>query len=269
MNWRIVRAVALKDLHEVRRNRLAWIPAIVLPSIFVIVMPIAFFVLPQALPATQGTELNKVIAATPDLRSLVRGLDQQQSLSVLLTGVMMAPLFLILPLMFASIVGADSFVGEKERKTLEALLYTPATDLELFVGKVVASVVPAVLLAWLCFFIYTVVVDVSSLLSFGRAWFPPIAWWPLMLWVTPAFATLGMALTVIISSRVSTYQEAYQLSAFGVVIVLGLAVGQISGAIYLGTFLTFAVGTVLWVVDLGLAWLAVKTFSRSRLIQRF
>ena len=62
---------------------------------------------------------------------------------VLMLGYFLAPLFLIIPLMVAAIVGAESFVGEKERHTLEGLLYTPATDLELYAGKVLAGAVPA------------------------------------------------------------------------------------------------------------------------------
>ena len=61
---------------------------------------------------------------------------------VLMLGFLFAPMFLILPLMVASIIGADSIVGEKERKTLEALLYTPATDRELYLAKLLSAVVP-------------------------------------------------------------------------------------------------------------------------------
>ena len=40
------------------------------------------------------------------------------------------PLFMIIPVMVASIIAANSVVGEKERKTLETLLYTPVTNRE-------------------------------------------------------------------------------------------------------------------------------------------
>ena len=50
MNWRSIWAIARKDLKEVRQNKAAWIPAIVLPVIFAIVMPTLFVVLPQVIP---------------------------------------------------------------------------------------------------------------------------------------------------------------------------------------------------------------------------
>ncbi len=67
-------------------------------------------------------------ALPPVLRDDIAGLNANQMMIVLILGYMFAPMFLIMPLMIASIIGADSIVGEKERKTLEALLYTPATD---------------------------------------------------------------------------------------------------------------------------------------------
>ena len=51
-------------------------------------------------------------------------------------------------LILSTIVGAESFVGEKERRTTEALIYTPTTDGELFVGKMLASAAPAVPWWW-------------------------------------------------------------------------------------------------------------------------
>src|SRR5258708_30471468 len=107
-------------------------------------------------------------------------------------------MLLLLPLMFSSIAGADSFVGERERKTLEALLYTPASDGELFLGKVIGSGVPALLLTWLSFAVYAIVENTAGWYIMHRVSFPPAAWWPLMLWVAPALPTLGMAAAVLI-----------------------------------------------------------------------
>ena len=83
----------------------------------------------------------------------------------------------------------------------------------------------------------------------GRIWFPPATWWPLMLWVTPAIATLGMAVAVLISGKANSFMEAYQMSASLVVLVLGLLAGQATGVLYLSLGITFVVGLVLWIVD--------------------
>jgi ABC-2 type transport system permease protein len=195
-------------------------------------------------------------------------LNLEQMFTIYMTAFLLAPLFLIMPLMFSSVVGADSFVGERERKTMEALLYSPATDVELFLGKVLAAVIPAIGLSWLTYLVYIVVVNVSSYRLFERIWFPLPAWWPLMFWLTPAFAVLGISATVLISSRVKTFMEAYQLSGSLVVLVLGLVVGQLSGVLFLGVGMVMLIGTLIWIVDVILIRIGIRGFKRSMLIAK-
>ena len=273
MNWRSIRAIAAKDLREVRQNKAAWVPAVVIPLVFAVAMPLAFTLLPQLIPAEQVAgelgEMQELVARLPAAVQQVfvdKGLEQ--GFVIYTTAFLLAPMFLILPLMFSSIVGADSFVGERERKTMEALLYTPCSDRTLFAGKIVASVVPAILLSWVSYTIYIVVVNAASWPLFGRIWFPLAAWWPLMFWLTPAISLLGMSATVLISSRVRTFMEAYQLTGSLVVLVLLLVVGQLSGVLYLGVFSTFALGTLVWAVDAALIYVGVGNFQRTHLIAK-
>ncbi len=85
---------------------------------------------------------------------------------------MLAPMFLIMPLMVSSILAADSFAGEKERKTLEALLYTPTTDRELFTAKLLGAWLTAVIVALLSFVVYAVMVNAAGWHSIGHLFFP-------------------------------------------------------------------------------------------------
>jgi ABC-type Na+ efflux pump permease subunit len=271
MNRRSIWAIARKDLKEVRQNKAAWGPAIIVPLIFAIIMPILLIVLPQMIPVEDVErelgDINVLLSKLPpSMKALFNGLRLEQMFVLYLTGFMLAPLFLILPLMFSAVVGADSFVGERERKTMEALLYTPATDLELFLGKVLAAVIPAILLSWLTYLVYIIVVNITSFGLFGRIWFPLPTWWPMMFWLTPAFAVLGISVTVMISARVKTFMEAYQLSASLVVLVLALVVGQATGVLFLGVGMVLLIGSLIWVVDAILIYISVRNFKRSRLI---
>jgi ABC-2 type transport system permease protein len=269
MNWRAVGALARKDLLEVRQNKVAWIPAAVVPMVIVVLLPLACILGPTLLPASAATSagtgtVNTLTSIVPgSIIHELPGLNDAQRWVVFSTGFISAPMLLLLPLMFSSIAGADSFVGERERKTLEALLYTPATDGELFMGKVIASVVPALLLTWLGFAIYAVVVNIAGWNIMHRVWFPTASWWPLMFWVAPAIATLGMAAAVLISSRVATFMEANQLTSSLVIIVLGLVIAQATGVLSLSVPVTFLVGAAFWAVDAVLVWLSVQLFSRG------
>jgi fatty-acid desaturase len=89
-----------------------------------------------------------------------------------------------------------------------------------------------------------------------------------MFWLTPAFALLGISATVMISARVKTFMEAYQLSASLVVIALALVVGQISGMLFLGVGTVFWIGTLIWIVDATLIYFGIRNFKRSSLIAK-
>lgn len=273
MNWRSIWAIARKDLMEVRQNKAAWLPAVIVPVIFAIVFPVLFSYLPRMVPVEdierELGDINDLLENLPPAAQLIfNGLKLEQMFVIYMTAFLIAPLFLIMPLMFSSVVGADSFVGERERKTLEALIYAPTTDVELFLGKVLASVIPAILLSWLTYLVYIIMVNVGSYDLFGRIWFPLPTWWPMMFWMTPAFALLGVSATVMISARVKTFMEAYQLTGSLVVIVLALVVGQATGVLYLGVGMVFFIGTLIWILDVVLIYFGLRIFNRSSLIAK-
>jgi ABC-2 type transport system permease protein len=274
MNFRSIRILMAKDLKEVSQNQGAWLPAVLVPLIFMVLLPLGIILVPTRIPAAaqflsgpNGVQQIKAFVA-PFLGDRLAGLNDQQFWVVLTTGYMLAPFLLIMPLMLSTIIGAESFVGERERKTLEALIYTPVPDAELFLGKVLACVLPAIALGWISFILYGIVANLAALPLMGRIWFPPVTWWPLMLWLTPAIATLGMAVTVLISIRAKTFMEAYQMSGALVLIVLALVAGQASGILFLSVEVSLLLGVGLWIVDGILIWVGVRTFARSSLLAR-
>jgi ABC-type Na+ efflux pump permease subunit len=179
-----------------------------------------------------------------------------------------APMFLIIPIMVASTIAAGSFVGEKERKTLEALLYTPTTDTELFVGKLLASWIPAFLVGLGAFVLYALVVNLSTWRVMGGSFFPNAMWVALVVWLAPAAAGLGLGVIILISSKVSTFQDAYQLGGLVVVPVLLLVFGQIAGVLYLNVLAVMLMGLFLWLVDAAILWFGIRTFRRSEIVAR-
>ncbi len=274
MNRRIIWAIARKDLLEVRQNNMAWKPMLIVPLIFVVVLPLIVILGPKLLnipveaftsdPDLQGF-LNNM---PPTMKAQLDGLDSHQMAIVMLLGFMLAPMLLLIPVMAASVVGTDSFVGEKERRTIEPLLYTPATERELFAGKMLAALLPALGLTWLSFLAYTFILNVVGGTVMGRFWFPSPVWLPLMLWVAPAIALLGMTAAVLISARTNTFMEAYQTTGLLVLPVILLVIGQATGVVYLNVEIALLVGLVIWVIDGVLLWFGLKIFSRARLMAR-
>lgn len=268
MNRRILQAVAMKDLREVRKNRIAVLGAVVLTVIFAVVLPLLFTQI-ASYAGNSAPSLEEVAPfIPPQIQGVISGLEPDQIPVVLFLGYLLAPLFLVIPLMLACIIAAESFVGEKERKTLEALLYTPATDRELFIGKVLASVIPAVIFSWVNFAIYTLTVNISGWHLMHRLWFPTDVWWVLMFWVAPAIALMGVSGTVLISTRVNTFMEAYQASGALALLVVILLMGQLLGLLFLSPLVLFLLGTGLFLLDAVLIRVGIGLFNRSELIAR-
>jgi ABC-type Na+ efflux pump permease subunit len=272
MNWRTIITIARKDIKEATQNRSVWLPILIVPIIFVVLMPLGMIIGISSAGTSEANPMND-----PDfamflermplfLSELISGLDQVQSGIVLLIGYLFAPFFLILPLMFSTVIASESFAGERERKTIEALLYTPATDTELFLGKVLSALLPGVLITWGGFVVYTIVANAAAYPVMGHIWFPLASWYPLIFWVSPAISLLGIAVTVLISAKVQTFMGAYQSSASLVLLVMALLAGQATGIIYLSVTTGLLIGLGLFPIDAVLMVYAIRTFNRDALL---
>lgn len=267
-----ITAIVKKDLMEVKQNQGAWLPMLIVPLIFAVVLPLGMLLVARS-PVLVGD-----INGDPDLRmfldrlpvamlSYLQGLDLNQMFIVVFLGYLFAPMFLVMPLMFSTIIAAESFAGEYERKTLEALLYTPASDGELFVGKMAAAGIPAMLITWICFGLYALVFNIAGApLMAGKFSFPLPTWYPLIFWISPALSLLGISATVLISARTKSFMGAYQTSGSLVVLVLGLVVGQATGVLYLSVGVGMLVGVFFWILAGLLTWVSVKKFKRTSLL---
>lgn len=271
MNRRAIRAIAAKDLRVVLQSRMVLIPIILLPLIMLVLLPGGMALAPSALGGTTEalSDLDRMLEGMPSsMQAELASYNPSQRIIALMILYLLAPMYLIVPLMVASVIAADSFAGEKERKTLEALLYTPASDRELFVAKMISAWVPAVVVGLVGFVLYGLVANLAGWPTMGRVFFPNATWVVLALWVGPAVAGLGLGATVLVSSRVATFQEAYQMGGMVVLPVIFLVVGQASGVMYLGLGLVLLLGLVLWIVDAALLWVGAKTFRRGELMAR-
>jgi len=272
VNWKAVFTIAKKDIKEASQNKSVWMPVLIVPLIFVVLMPVGMIIgFSSAMGAAENPmndpDFALFLQNMPDSMSqLISGMDMVQSSIVLILGYLFAPFFLILPLMFSTVIASESFAGERERKTIEALLYTPATDTELLLGKVMAGFIPAVLITLGSFVAYILVVNGAAYPVMGRIWFPLPSWYALILWVSPAISLLGIAATVLISAKVQTFMGAYQSSASLVVLVLALLAGQATGVVYLSVGVSLLIGAGIFAVDAVLMYYAIRTFNRDKLL---
>jgi len=264
--------IAQKDWLEVRQNKSTFLPIMIVPLVFIVFIPLLItLLLPNLAGAvedfTSDPDMQTFFTAMPaEMKKVLEGLDPTQTMIVTMLGYIFAPMFLIIPLMFSTTIAAESFAGEKERKTLESLLYLPISDQELFLGKVMAAAIPAIVITWICFFLYTIIVNAAPYASFGRLWFPLPMWWLLIFWVSPALVAMSISLTVMISTKVQTFQGAYQTSSSVVLVVVVFFIGQMTGVLFLSPLVALVMGLVFWGIAAIIGSVAVRSFNRQKLL---
>ena len=272
LDRRAIAAVVRKDLAVVLQSRAVMLPLILVPFLMLVVIPLGIGLSVAFLPSA-GTDLmsdfQRMLEAAPEtIARDLAGRDPASQLVILALGYFIAPLYLIVPLMVSSVIAADSFAGERERGTMEALLYTPTDDRELFVAKALAAWLPATAVGVLGGIAYVLAANVAAWPTLGGPFLPTPMWIGLILWVGPAVAALGLSATVWVSARVDTFQEAYQLGGVLVVPIVALVVAQATGALYLNAVFVLVLGAVAWALALVLLGVGARRFTRDELASR-
>jgi ABC-type Na+ efflux pump permease subunit len=271
VNWRAVRALVRRDLLVVRRSRALMIPLVIVPLILLVVAPLVITLLPafamKGDPAS-AAELEEMLRTLPPaLRASFGESPTEQWLHLVHTQLLPA-LFLLVPFLVAQVIAADGFAGERERKTLEALLYTPLTDGELLGAKLLAALIPAIVVDVVGFIVSAATLALGTSMLFGQTLLPDLTWLVLVAWVGPAFAATGLAAMLLISLRVRGTQEAIQLGGLLVVPIVVLLISTVRGAIMLGPRTLAIGGALLWLLAIALLLGGQRAFRRSRLVTR-
>ena len=262
----MIAGIVRRDLTVVIRARAVVMPIIVVALVFFVVLP-AIVAVGLRVGQDQLAELEPLLSVVPEaLRRQLGSGSVASQLAVYLFEYQFATVFLIVPLMVASVIAADSFAGEKERKTLESLLYTPTTDLELYVAKLLGPWLAAMGVAVGGFVLYAIAVNIAAASDAGRVLAVTPLWLLVIGWLSPAVAAVGLGVMVIVSARVRGFQEAYQLGGAIVVPVVLLIVAQVAGLLFIDALLALALGLIVWIVAAVVLWLGYRGFRRERLL---
>lgn len=251
-----------KDIKEILSSNQTMLPMIILPVIFVVLLPIGLLY-----GAQFGMEgMNGMDELIGIFRGMFKTHNDTQIIIEITLNYMFPILFLLIPVMTTSIIGAGSFVGEKERKTMESLLYTPITLKELFVAKIAGVAIPAYFITFVSSVVFGVIMNIGGWIYFGRMIFPNLKWILLILWVCPAITILGLSFMVLISAKAKTFQDAQQMSGLIVLPIIFVLIGQMTGLFLLNEAILFGVGAFIYVLDYFLMRNATRKFVPEKLI---
>ncbi len=122
------------------------------------------------------------------------------------------------PVSISLVIALETFVGEKERRSLEPLLSTPLTNTELYLGKVFAATLPPLVAAYLGITIY-----LGGLILGAQQWRPDPVLIVLILVLTTVQAMVMVTGAVVISSQ-TTSTRAANLLASTIILPMSLLV---------------------------------------------
>ena len=185
-------AIIQKDIRGITSNKRLFSTIIIVPLILTLLLPSIFIFAIQFAPE-ELDELQEVLKLLPSTEQ-TKELDQMV-LSLILNNIMPV-FFLMIPIMTASIMAASSFVGEKEKHTLETLFYCPLSLNQIFRAKVLASFLLSMMVSFFSFFTMIFVVEMELILISGTWFLPNISWLLILLLVSPSISLIAITLIV-------------------------------------------------------------------------
>jgi ABC-type Na+ efflux pump permease subunit len=202
-------------------------------------------------------------------QAAIPGADDSTKVSYTLSVFLFAPIAVVVPLTISTAVGASTIVGERERGTGEFLAHSPAGVQEIYLGKLIASLVPGYITTLAGFGIYSLIVNLIVGPDVGGWFFPTPEWWVLILWVIPPFLVLALSLVLRLSARVKSTAAAQQASGLVTLPLIFLAYGQSTGALFgrdSAVVVSLFIGCVAWMIALVSLATGMGTLKRARLL---
>lgn len=268
LQWAHVRTVARTDLKQLAQARDYWIPMLILGSIFFVFVPTVLLLsITRAGQVGAVEQLSQALEILPEAaQAEIKGDTDTGRAAYALAVYLFAPVAVVVPITISTAVGAATIVGERERGTGEFLAHSPAGIREIFIGKLIASLLPGYATTVVGFGVYALIVNTIVGPDVGGWFFPTRQWWILMLWVVPPFLALTLSLVLRLSAKVQSTAAAQQASALVSLPLIMVAYSQATGSLYGGDALAWYIGAIAWVLAALALWRGIKAVTRARLL---
>lgn len=260
--------VARSDMRQLLEDRGFWMPMMFLGALFFLFIPTILLLtitkIGDVSVVNQMSETLKVLPAAA--QNQIQGSSPEGRTAYALAVFLLAPVAIVVPLTISTAIGASTIVGERERGTGEFLAHSPADVREIYLGKLIASLVPGYATTLIGFGVYSLVVNLLVGPEVGGWFFPTAQWWVLMLWVVPPFLALTLSIVLRLSARVKSSAAAQQAAGLVSLPMIGLAYSQSTGALFGAGSSGLLVGLVAWVLAIIGLSRGMRAVSRSRLL---
>ena len=255
-------AIIKKDLKSVMDNRRMFASLLIVPLVLVVFLPSLFLIMLRFAPA--DPDMQKMLELLP---AAMRQGDWQQAAAGLMVNFLLPSFFLMIPVMTASIMAASAFVGEKEKHTLETLLYCPLSVRQIFRAKVMASFLLSMLVSLISFAVMLLVTELESYFLLGTLLVPGINWLVILALVSPAISLIAVTLIVRGSAKAQTVEESQQSAVFLILPVILLVVGQTTGLMLVNGWVLLGLGVVCGLIAFLMLKMCMGRFTYEMLLK--
>jgi len=166
------------------------------------------------------------------------------------------------PISFSLVIALETFVGEKERNSLEPLLATPLSDTQLYLGKTLAAMIPPLLAAYLGITVYLIGLYVFE------GWLPSFTLLVLIVLLTTAEGLVMVSGAVVVSSQTTSVRAANLLASFIIIPVAFLMQAEALIMFWANYHVLWWILLFLVVVDAILIRMGIHIFNREFLLGR-
>jgi ABC-type Na+ efflux pump permease subunit len=266
MNYRKVGWLVRKDLKEALGNKFVVLPMFILPLVLCVAIPVLLVYLGLELGAIASSGAQSLERLLPLYDIPGRLVDPVERMLYVFLNYTMMPFFIIIPIMLSGVIAANSVAGEKERKSLETLLYTPLSNREFVLGKLLSSFVPSMAVSLVSFLAYFAVSNGAWYALRGSFVLEAVSWIPALLVLSPAASLMALGATLLVSIKAKTFLEAQQSSALVVLPCIVFVAAQLGGLVVISPLAILAAGAVVLALDYVLIMRVAPRFDRERLI---
>ncbi len=268
MNWGRTLTVARTDLKQLIQAKDFWVPMTLLGSFFFVIIPaILLFTITKIGDVEVVARVSETLEVLPEsAQSQLRGESPEGQTGYALAVFLFAPVAVIVPLTISTAVGAATIVGERERGTGEFLAHSPAGAREIYMGKLIASLIPGYVTTAVGFGLYSIIVNVTVGPEVGGWFFPTAQWWIMILWVLPPFLAICLSLVLRLSARVKSTAAAQQASGLVSLPLIMIAYSQATGVLFGAGWVPLVLGGVAWMIAIFSLSRGVRSVTRSRLL---
>jgi len=262
-----IKTIIRKEWAEVFRNRLVIFTVVFLP-LMMTAIPLGVIYSTRGTASATGNGINSQLPPAMAQSICSNNLSGADCFQVFMVSEFMM-LFMLVPVAIPVTIAAYSIVGEKTTRSLEPLLATPITTMELLVGKCLAAVIPAILATFGAFGIFalgTWVLVANKMLLMALL---DARWLIAIFIVGPLLAILAVAFSLMVSSRVNDPRVAEQISMVMILPVLGGFFGQVAGLFILNKEIISVVAIVMLALDVLMVYLATRVFQREQILTRW